>query len=323
MRRNRRGLLWIAVIGVIPFLAAGPDESLWQRRERIENMSAEEISELVRKKKRFESLSPEQQRRLRQLHHQISRDPRAEQLRQTLVHYHEWLKTLTPAQQAGLQGLPPVQRIARIKELREERHFRILSDTKLSPDDAQQVIFWAGRYVMRHQDLILSWMPLEFQRRVHETDDPQQRRRMVFVALARRGPDQKLPLPEPNEIKMLMNRLSPGARELFTNEPQMTHKIMRWLDELSTTRRMPPVKDEELRRFFSEVLSDEERQRLDLLPGTEKKFELTRMYYRHMRKSLPLKNRFPPRGDGPRPRPPGDGPRFDGPTGPRRPGNDT
>ncbi len=100
---------------------AGParadDETLAQRRERLEQMSDVEKTRLLQKKRRFDELSEQDQDRLRMLQQELSADPQCSHLRGVLERYSDWLKTLTPVEQAELAKLPPEQRLAHIKQL--------------------------------------------------------------------------------------------------------------------------------------------------------------------------------------------------------------
>ena len=281
LKRCARLRLWFIALAAV-FLPswAHADDSPEERHERLQSLTEEENNDLVRKKRRFDSLSPDQQERLRQLHEQISTDAQAEQLRQTLVLYNEWLKTLTTDQRAELEGLSGEERIAKIREFKqhqEERNFRILNESELPPEDVREIMLWANNYIMRVQDEILAWMPPDYQRFARNAD-PQRRRRMIMNALAQRPPDKEVPLPNEDEIRSLMNRLSPDASRILKQETNLKKKIVLWFEQLGMARWMPPIGDEELRRFFQDQLSDEERKRLDHLPIEEQKNELRRMY---------------------------------------------
>ena len=75
--------------------AAQPDESLAQRRHRIESMSLGEKERLLQLRERFDALDQDQQQRLRRLYSSLQADADAPQLRQVMRRYGEWLKTLS------------------------------------------------------------------------------------------------------------------------------------------------------------------------------------------------------------------------------------
>ncbi len=126
MGRNRRSLLAVGAVGLVLGLggrlwAGPPGESPAERRERIENMSPAEKAELLRQKERFDGLDAAEQERLVELHRQIEAHPESDKLRGVMERYYQWLQTLRPYERDELRRLPPEERIARIKELRQHQ----------------------------------------------------------------------------------------------------------------------------------------------------------------------------------------------------------
>ena len=108
-RSRSRGLAWLCCclcLGTTT-LVRGHDESLGQRRARVNQLTADEKLELQRKQERFESLPIAERERLRQLHVQLESRPDSEQLLQVLRRYDQWLGSLQSGQRAKLLALPP------------------------------------------------------------------------------------------------------------------------------------------------------------------------------------------------------------------------
>ena len=89
-----------------------PAESLAERRERIQNMSAAGKDQLLRRQQQFQALDAEQQQRIRLLHEQLRREADGEKLRETLAQYSQWLAALPGIRRITLEEVEPGQRIA-------------------------------------------------------------------------------------------------------------------------------------------------------------------------------------------------------------------
>jgi len=87
-----------------------------QRDRWIQDLSDEDRTNLRSRFNRFRNLSPEQQRRLRQLHAEIESSPDAAALQRTMFVYQQWLGGLPPARQFELRDLPPDLRAETVKD---------------------------------------------------------------------------------------------------------------------------------------------------------------------------------------------------------------
>src|SRR3954451_1710091 len=69
---------------------------------RLEQMTPEQKDDLRRKKIRFDELSDDEKKRLRDLHEEIARDPNAKELQSTVTAYNRWLATLDSTERSQL-----------------------------------------------------------------------------------------------------------------------------------------------------------------------------------------------------------------------------
>ncbi len=161
------GLAAFAVAN-LPLRVVGADESLSQRRARLEKMSDAEKTRLLRQKRRFDELTPEEQQHYRKLHESLVQDQHYDQLRGTLQRYVDWLGTLAPVERAKLSKLPADQRLARIKELVDAQateRFRqmvskvIKSKELLSPQYLEVICAWTDKFLLGHVAEILATIP--------------------------------------------------------------------------------------------------------------------------------------------------------------------
>jgi hypothetical protein len=325
--------LLIGLFAAVPLLAqpAVPptDESPADCRERLEQMSPLEKETLRQKKQRFDSLTPEEQQRLRSLHAQLTSHADGEQLAQVAARYAQWLRTLSPGQRAELLALDPEKRLERIRRFKEEQQAERMGElfrAQLKPEDIREIHAWLGRYAKTHEPELMALVGSETQQHLRRIPDGFPRQFALFRALQRRPRGEPLPQPTAEELEDLSGRLSAEARQLFDSvaeEGQKLTLVLQWIRAAAMTRFMPPpVPSEELERFFAEELDSQQREFLEQKPREEFQQELRRMYWmRNFRgregdfRSWPFH-----RGDG---RPPhhrnGDGPsRGGGARGPYR-----
>jgi hypothetical protein len=333
VKRTVRGVTaarWPVVCFLLTLLVAAPlavataDDSFDADRQRLENMPAEEKEELLRKKERFDRLSPEEQDRLRQLHSQISSDPQSQRLHELMVRYTEWLKTLSSGQRAELLALPAEQRVARIQALikeQETQRFGRLVEGQLPPQDLEVIYKWLERYVEAHEAELLQKMPPEIADRFRQMDDPEKRRRALIFSLQFRRPSDDFAPAQPEEINQLVNQLSAEAKRILkeaqSNPERRASLVAQWSRAAAFSKFRQPVEKNELERFVTTELSAADRERLEGLPPDRMHSELQRLYYFYH-----FKNETAPSW-GPWVRRPGDhdgGPRF-GPGGGRGQGS--
>lgn len=97
----------------------GTVETLSQRRQRVEEMSAESLDDLFRNEQQFRALSPQEQQRIRDLHDQIESASDRDRLRAMMNRYDKWSETQPPFRRAMLRDKKKTlkDRIAMVKEL--------------------------------------------------------------------------------------------------------------------------------------------------------------------------------------------------------------
>jgi len=311
--RNSLACLALAWLALGPCQRAGlAQESLAERRARVENMQADEKRQLQRRLSRFEGLDRAEQNRLRQLNDDLEQAPDGPRLREVMRRYYEWLTTLTPYQRIELSQLPPEKRIERIKKLLQSPTYRqpIPRAEAIQKAVRQQARKFQGE--LRGQDIgaLFDWLvevsrrsaprflerlpePLakSFEQQLESAKDPQ-RRRLVFTLVWMRwqeaNPDQLPPLSD-GDLAGLRDRLSPATRERLASKPvpQQWRSISDWISFLSQERPAPPTDqlisaetERELAMFFEHVLNDEEKQRLLNLPSDQMFRQLWQEYTR-------------------------------------------
>lgn len=276
------------ICGILPAPRADADE-LSERRARLDGMSAEEKKELLRKKQRFDRLSPDEQARMRSLHVAISQHENADRLRSVLERYNQWLKTLPESERAKLLGMPADQRIMHIKRLRQQQErktFGLLGDRLAGPPgDVEKLFRWASEFVEHHESELLLGLPPAYRQQVLRADARRRHRMLMFSMiglLGRRRSGQPLPQPDAGEIRKLSEALSPRAKQFLLNETDSARRtaiVYRWLQAAVVAKLLPPIQKDELRRFYEKELKDYEKAKLDEMPADEAQRQLRRLYY--------------------------------------------
>src|SRR4051794_39380166 len=152
-----RCLLAVGLLGMPWFPSAARAQSYSQNEARLKEMTPDQKEDLRRKKNRFDELSIDEQRRLRDLHQSIATDPNASDLMDTVTRYSRWLATLDSTERSTLLDIKePEKRIERIKELmhkQEERRFLFYAGN-LPEKDRTTIYDWLREFVAAHADEI-------------------------------------------------------------------------------------------------------------------------------------------------------------------------
>lgn len=252
------------------------EASLAERREHVLSLSPEQQAELQQKRDRFEQLPAAERQRIRQLHDVIQAAPDRDALQSALRWYQQWLATLPSAQRAELLSLPPAERVAEMKSIREgQAARRMLASTPLEMSDYMIIKRWLYGFVRRHEEELVAQLPEQFRRRWESTQQPR-RYQMLANAVARDGLSVKL---DEADVRMMLNNLSAPAREALDAAGSGRGELLReWLRLASQYQRpAPDVSNEQLREFFNE-LDERSRQRLETLPPAELRTALVRLY---------------------------------------------
>jgi hypothetical protein len=297
-------------------------------RESIEARSAEEKKALLEKKVRFDSLPVDEQNRLRELNTAITSSAHGQQLQSTLDRYHEWLKSLSTKQRADLLELPADKRIERIKELKieqERARLRDLGGKQLPEIDVDAIFNWLDEFMKQHEDKYLERLREDDRKKLIDQDEVS-RRRSLMRHIIMRGPRNDFPMPMREDFDRLLPTLSAATRAALESAktPEEKQQVARqWIFSAMISKVLPAASEEDLRKVFNELPSDQ-RERLERKSPEEVKRELT---WRFHWKQWPGRDgregwRGPGSGFGPGPRPggPGGGTTGQGPAGPGGPG---
>lgn len=255
------------------------------RGVEIATMRPEEKAKLNQRNERFLALSPAEQERLRKFHEKISSASQSQQLLTALGRYSQWLKTLTPQQQAELVGLSMDKRLAKIREIQRaqvQSHFRQLAG-QLDKEDLDTIYSWMEDLVWQHQDAILSKVDPNWAVQIMSTIDPHARRGMLLgTVFGQRSSQASALLPASTEEfgelaarlpASLQDQLRTQATDQDRRELILTCARVAWW----TRHSPPPPSDEELRKFFA-TLDPADVEKVERLDPQQMKRELTRLY---------------------------------------------
>jgi len=310
-----------------------PEETLPERRARVESLGVMDRERLQRLFTQFQALPVGEQARLRQLHKQIYASP---ELYQTLLQYFEWLKNLQSSERAELLAEATEKRLDHIHELKKKQDAsalrQLVRDAKLTEADAKVIFAWTEQIALANEQKILAALPEDRRQWFEKADKESQiRKRMITgMALMMWGrDDSELPKIEPAEINKLMNDLSPEARGILQRQPDLKGKLAilhEWTKKAlyvvggQGPRNFAQVPKEELMKHF-ETLPQVEKDKLLALSQDEMLAKLREL---HFRKNGPWRGGF---GSGNRPGgrwpsgfQPGQRPDRPGETGGDRPG---
>lgn len=305
------------VLAVSPRLRA--DESLAQRRARVQTMARAEKEEIERRQTRFAGLDETEQDRLRRLHKQLEQTENREELRRLMHRYCRWLATLSSYERAELAELPPAERIEQVKKLLadserkgERRSFgdfpwfdrgRPVTGQgfdpwkRPSPEDFKAIHEWFNRYLDKQMPELIARLPeprrQKAEKAIQSADDPSRRHERLAVVWLQGLMQEPNQVPPPDEaaLEELRKRLSPEMRQRLESLPtnEQWRIMIGWLRFLAAYRAgdrwrpdpvLPVVEDKELARFLEENLTSEQRDRILNLPSDEMRRELRQEYLR-------------------------------------------
>ena len=161
------------------------DESIKDRRQRIEQLAAPQKEELRRRWETYQSLDKAEQQRLHKLQEQLDADPDAAHLRASLDQYHKWLVTLPTFRRAELAELPADERVSRIKSMLDEQASQ--QARRLPPQDLAVVMRWLEQYSARNdEEPLLRILPESFRHRLGQMN-PSERKRVLVSTMILAG----------------------------------------------------------------------------------------------------------------------------------------
>ncbi len=267
------------------------DDILGTRRQHIEQMTEAEKEQLRRRQEQFLALKPEEQQRLRDLHHRLHEHPKAHDLQDVMQRYYHWLSFLPPYQREELLDLPPEERIKKIRQLLDIQ--RRMRDKYPNPKDIEGLLRWMQRYVERNEERLLQAIPAPHRERIAK-EDPASRQRILLWGLWLRShkgrPSFRL---TETDRKELLDGLSEETRRRLADRPadEQERLLLIWMRNAlrgpwsgrEKHAPMPPGEQEQLDDFVEHQLKPEEQDRLLSLPPDEMQRELLRLFYSHLR----------------------------------------
>ncbi len=305
---------------------ARADDTLAERRLRVESLSLAAKEDLLEHYRRFTTLDPSEQERIRRVHEELEQDPNGAELRRVMLNYYDWLKTQPPYQQAELRELPPARRVQQVKRLLEQqqqkkpkgpaladalRDYRLWKgplqpggrSAHLSPQDVEGILQWFDSYVSSHGAQLLEALPeaqrKQFGRELAQAKDPLRRHEMFMSMWLRIQLDNpaKVPPPSAADLADLRWRLSADTRRRLEERPPaeqwriVSSVVPLFVLQQYAARRidgaLPAVTEEELAQFFEKELKPWQRDQLLSLPGEDVTRELWRAYLRWKLSQLP------------------------------------
>ncbi|REK06779.1 MAG: hypothetical protein DWQ37_22310 [Planctomycetota bacterium] len=289
-------------------------QELAARRAEVASMSAAEQQELLRRWERFQALPAAEQERLRKLQAEIAADPNSERLREVLAQYHEWLKTITPAERASLAELSPRARVKEIERIQRRDRFEQRLEA-LEPSDFDEIRRWIDDLVEQHREELVEGLSGRYRAMYEHRSDPDAKKMvLVYRLFAHRGRDESLVTAD--DVQLLTDSLSESARAKLdeaTTAKERRRTIGGWLfatlgqnHSWHGGRHANPMVGEELLRFLQNDVEPGKREELLKKPREEMLRELRRMYFERELRRGPPRPSFDDRrpGPGPRSRPP-------------------
>jgi anti-sigma factor RsiW len=260
---------------------------------RLTQLTSTEKARLAASEQRFTRLQPAEQTRLRLLAEQVEAAADRERLRETLERYHGWLAALSPGEQAELAGLVPAQRLQAVEKLLAEQQRRRARE--LSAPDRKALLKFLETFVVAHRDELLKQVP-ESRRhdftRMFERADLQRQSGMLLMMFWQHSrhaaQSSPLPVPSEDELRPLLDGLSPGARqkwEELKNDDERRRLMQSWIGtairhrmmERMSTHDAKQITQEQLEEFFGQEIGSEQRASLLAMPREKMERELRRL----------------------------------------------
>lgn len=289
-------------------VSAGEWATIDDRRAWIEAQPPEKKAALASKFERFERLTPAPQAQdsLRNLSHDIATAPNREELERTLANYAAWVERLTPGRQLELREASSTEHRLKLVEWLLNQSNRE-ARRQLSPEDEKRLQDAILDLVEERRGELLK----EIGRQGHP--DPERQighRPAAQVALVIIGRDMFDEERRTRTIDRLTASLSPEAQQSLSEQErgQRVRLLMRWVYEAVGSN----VERQNLEQFFTDELTNDQREYLLGLPAMEMQEQLEQMYLRSQvgLRDVDFPRRFW-RGRGPW----GDRERRDGPRG--------
>ena len=155
------------------------DETIADRRLRVEQMADAKKKRLATNQERFTELKPEHQQQIRALYAELTADPQADGLMTAMDNYYDWYRQLTPAQHVELRVRDGAARIEYIGKLSVAQQAELADEQFVR--DARTLSSWLQDVAAQHEDELLSQRPEIQRREVSRLSEPQKRIRLMVI----------------------------------------------------------------------------------------------------------------------------------------------
>jgi hypothetical protein len=252
----------------------------------IQTLTPDQKDELLRKRERFAGSGPDEQNRLRKLHEQIQKDEHADELRGIMNRYYEWYRLLPPYSRPE-STLSAEKRMDWIKDRKQKEQTEI-TNRPPAGKDSDTLWSWMEEYAKNHETVFIKGLPEWLQKNLSSMD-PSARRRWVMWMMWQRPPggQSKESLFSESDLAELQAKFTLETQKLLEAKPpaEQIRIVQNWAHNLmrqKNPRRGPgagdPVNDKLLAEFFEKDLTDEQRDRLMILPSEDMQQQLLRLY---------------------------------------------
>ncbi|MEZ6096521.1 MAG: hypothetical protein R3C03_20215 [Pirellulaceae bacterium] len=250
-----------------------------EKESMLSGMSSDQLKATSYRKEQFDSLSPEDRVSIRTFHNQILKEPNAEELVEVAQRFYDWQKTLEQRDQWELASQESVD--AKIEKIKSIRLLQSEEVDRLPNSDFENFDQWirdiAEKYGQAINEQMSQMRRLSPEIRNAILASPETATR----AYIRIFPDAELIPAE--EFANLRRQLSSAAQKIMGDDKR---------EELQFVRQMltrPQISEAELRAFYYNELSNDEREELDRRSPEVWKDEIRKLYMR--RKLLLIRSR--------------------------------
>ena len=288
----------------------------------LAKMSPQAREELRSKFETFETLSHDEQQKLRNLDDKLNADPHEDHLRHVLVRYSEWLKTLLTTERAELSDgkKSPAERAQLVRSFRHEQELRLArwassgqaKFPQFSGPDINTLHKWVEKFATNHESELPKDAFPKIKTELATASGQHRTQLLTRLAWLRLAPGEngKTISISDEELKELKSQLSKPAREALDAVPDKQMAVLRqWVGSVAQAIRFnrrggnrAKISDEDLHRFF-ETLTTERKDHLLSLPADQMKNELRMLYF----SDVFSRGGAPGDGPGPRDNPDGHG----------------
>jgi hypothetical protein len=244
----------------------------WQtpadRRRWIEELPTEHKAELSALLDRYERLTPATRDRLRRLEREIAEAHDRVDLEHTLSEYATWIQRRSPGEQTELREMSTAKRLSRVRELLSEASRE--PRRELSSEDERALQEAVLAFGAEREESIRRENPKLLERLAEGPP--------AMVALAIIGMEMRSDEGRQRLQNRLTARLSPAAQDYYEtlSRGQQRWQLRRWMHAAL----QPKLGPEELERYFTSELTNDQREELLGMPLAEMEDRLQQMYMR-------------------------------------------